>query len=622
MYCRNCGGENSENYKFCRHCGAPATYGAEFPQTPDTPYPLPSTVSASSPPKGGQPAQSAAQSTGAGFPSRPILLAAGGGMVLLLVLLAAGMWGLNALRGTGSSRILIGAPDRHGEADLYLLRPGQKIEDGVLLAEDTQSTYGQFVAVTNQQELYQIGNYLTNYGGFIPHSDKLLVWYFDDQNEYVLGYMDDNDDALTPIFDSRENTTYGYVFREGKDIVVIESRSSSERCYHARKGSPAKRVAKADACTPARNGNAIFTQDTNSKGLSLSVMDLDGEHETQLLEDEENISNVLISSDASRVLYIEEKPNESQIFMLDGKTGDKIGQGEELLRIEGAGFAQQGNRAYYLGENDDDEMELFTFIDGVSVSVAQGYSVGAALNRDGSQLIYLIGDEDDEKTLYVHPTSGNGEDVQVLRGNLTFALMESPERILIGEQDKDELAIYSASITGGNLLQLYREDDMDVESAYYIRGENMLYLLLRDTDEMMYLYVVNTENGEGALLVDEWAGIEILDSAKDGSRVVLTGVEDIGDEQILYLADSTTGTDPVELDDDADDYVNAVFTRNGKEILYTAITGYDSDEVEIRQIKAKGGSHFETLYTEAYLIDAGWDILFPFAWVDWQNATK
>jgi len=61
--------------------------------------------------------------------------------------------------------------------------------------------------------------------------------------------------------------------------------------------------------------------------------------------------------------------------------------------------------------------------------------------------------------------------------------------------------------------------------------------------------------------------------------------------------------------------MNAVFTANGKEVVYTANTGFDLDEVEVRQITLGDENEIKVLYEEAFLQDVEWKDMYAFEYL-------
>jgi len=99
----------------------------------------------------------------------------------------------------------------------------------------------------------------------------------------------------------------------------------------------------------------------------------------------------------------------------------------------------------------------------------------------------------------------------------------------------------------------------------------------------------------------------------DGNALLFSGREEYDDDTILFTLDAAGGSDMVELDDD-DIYslLNATFTVNGKEVIYSVQTGEDYDEVQVRQVNVNGEEDYEVLYEDAAFLDVEWATLNPF----------
>ena len=129
---------------------------------------------------------------------------------------------------------------------------------------------------------------------------------------------------------------------------------------------------------------------------------------------------------------------------------------------------------------------------------------------------------------------------------------------------------------------------------------------------MQYLYFTPVDSDKGFFLLDEWSEIYLLNISSDGSTLLIKAREDSGDDWALYAINIEEDAELIELDDDVENVSNAVFSKNGKDVIYTAVTGDDSDDVEVRRVRANGKEDAERLYDEAVLVDIQWDRLTPF----------
>lgn len=609
MHCHNCGGENRAGYKFCVHCGTPSA-GTSVQETVVIPGQSPV-----GPFPGGPPHKPAKR--GPKLFNNNALLLGGASIGLLLVVILAVVavnWFLDS--GAGGNRLLLAFPDRGGENDLYLLRLEQTKDEGTLIAEDVRAALGYFWVSEAPDQFIPVGSY--EYGGFVPESDVSLFWYQDDDGDIFLNKMRAKDDQPTLLFDSNSSYLMGRVLGDGRDIFVVEPRDDQERCYFSQSGAEAERVAKGDECSLSVDGSTVFVVDWDGEKFSLVAMDTDGDNEIKLLDDQENILSWIASQDGSRVAYFREE-DETQVILLDRATGEGVVEGEDVFGVVDYGFARQGSNFYFIAETDDGDLGLYTLDSGGSSLVTTSVTLNAAFSPDGKHLAYLIGDEDGEETFYVHSMAG-GDDVEIARGeDLQFGLMSSPAQFILLDQAADELTLSSLNPDGGGLVQIYNEDDMYLDWVSYIPGKADIYVMLRDTDGMYSLFATDVGRQDGFILIEEWASIQILNRSPEGRFLVFVGQEDRGDDPVLYSIEVGADARPVELDDDADEYTNAVFTSDGKEILYTAVTGYDSTDVEVRRVPANGDGRYERLYDEALLVDVQWGSMNPFEGIYFQE---
>ena len=601
MYCHNCGGENREEYKFCTHCGQPRV---------EAPMPGTVVIQGQAPVGAGPgiPPQTPGKKGAGFFKSKAFRLAgASVGVVLLIALAVAAItWSIRS--SSGGNRLLLAFPDRSGEYDLYLLRHKQSQDEGTLIAEDVRNTTGYFSIRDADKQFVSIGSY--DYGGFVPRTDYLLFWYQGSDGDLFLSKLRVKDDPPTPLFDSNSSYLMGRVLGDGRDVFVIEPRDDQERCYISQSGTEAERVAKGDECSLSADGSTVFVVDWDGDKFSLDAMDADGDNEIKLLNEQESVLSWKPSPDGSRIAYLSEG-EEVKLVLLDRKNGEVIVEGEKIFNIIDFGFDRQGQNLYYVGENDAGELQLYTLDNNGSGLVATGVTLNAAFSPDGNHLAYLLGDEDGDKTLYVHSMAGG--DIEIAKGeNLQFGLMSTPAQFILLDQEADELTLSSMNADGSGLVQIYNEEDVYLDWVFYIPGEEHLYLMLRDNDDLYSLFAAFVGQEDGFMLIEEWASSQVLNRSSNGKHLVFVGQEDYRDDPVLYSIEVKADSKPVELDDDADGYSNAVFTPSGTEVIYTAITGYDSDDVEVRSVPLDGEERYERIYDEAFLVDVQWGLMDPF----------
>ena len=529
--------------------------------------------------------------------------------------------GLSDLLSPSRDQILLAFPSRRGDVELYLLKLGQDEDEGTLLAEDAEE------ALLVDFWLLEEGKYqsrvLGDYGSFVPDSDRLLLWYRL-EDEIVIQQMRVGDEEPTEVMDSKADVLLGAVFDESEIVFLRETRDGQARCYVAMPGGEAERLAKVDACYISLDGSTIIFSEVDEGATTLSAVDTNGENETVLLDEVEGVgSPYLISGDGSHLAYVQVEGKESQLYRVERDSGEEVEVSGEVLRIVDYGFALGSDTLFYIAEElEDDFGVLRLYVSDSGDPIAAGPVLGAYFAPDGQHLVYLLSDEDGEETLYVHPMGGGG-DVKVLTGeDIRYSILEtSPPRVLALSTEENEFTLYSAGVDGGDVVELLSEEDVTFE-ATYVQHESLLYIQITDEDGEVSLFVAPLGGeDEGYTLLEEWASIEILNSSPDGSQLVLWAREDWGDDPVLYSIAVEDGADPVELDDDSEGFRNAVFTSDGRFVLYTAVTGDESDDVEVHQVQADGEEKYEILYEEALLADVRWDDIVPwYVPLHWRTA--
>jgi Tol biopolymer transport system component len=240
--------------------------------------------------------------------------------------------------------------------------------------------------------------------------------------------------------------------------------------------------------------------------------------------------------------------------------------------------------------------------------IAEGVGISVDFSPDGRYLYYVVRDDDGDGTLYARPVGG-GEDVEVAEGEtIGFeAVRTSPPRLFVSVLDGDDATLLSADYSGNNVVELWSDDDVDLEDGIYLPDKSVVYLRIEDDKNGEdAVFVTPVDKDTGFYLLEGWDFVRLMALSSNDRTLVFSAAEDSGDDPVLYSIEVKDGAEPVELDDDAEGFENAVFTSDGRHVIYTAITGDDSDDREVRKVRADGGEEYETLYEEAMLVDARW----------------
>jgi Tol biopolymer transport system component len=507
--------------------------------------------------------------------------------------------------GITRDRIVLRLPDGGLEADYVLLRPRQTVDRGAILAEDSLEPSASTWMVQSAQGFQPRS---VRFGAFLPESGRFLYRL---QGEGESAYYLLSRGAREPerIFESEAEVSSVLSLNGGDAVFFIEDQGTGRvRCYLSQAGQEAERSARGDSCQVSANGATLLVSDASAGGFTLTAMNLDGSGETVLLDEVDDATGEFrISPDGARVAYARADEETFAVVVLRRDDGTIVAEQGGYYGVAGFDFSPQGTALYVIGETESGDLSL-TLLDGEVSAVASGQAMQAAFTPDGLGLVYLTADDAGEAALLVHPTAG-GDDVAVLDGgHLSFTLLRSPDAILIHQDLEGEVILYTAQTTGESLAEILSFDRLALMEVFDLPDDSR-FLVQTNDDEGRSTLAVASPAGEAAYdLLEDWASLRLLSIDPDGRRMTLVGQEDARDDPVLYAIDLEEGASPVQLDDRLDGVLNAYFSSDGREILYTVSTGTDADEVEVRQVRPDGRRAPEALYPEAALEAVSWDV--------------
>lgn len=663
MLCKYCNTPNRDDGKFCKSCGQrlelsanvnrklaetdsqtvqlpesdlPPTYAPPGAAPPSTYTPPPSadyTPPGYTPPHYTPPGYNLPGSSAPGFNPTPNQAATASGWrhflttrgfkllvgsVLLLIILVGGGVLLSmfmpSLRPEGKE-ILLTMPQRSDEFDLYMVKAGQTLDSGQLLVESVQSAadgYTTFFYVMQSPTYQAVSLAPIDFGGFVPSSNRLLYWYRDKEDVYV-EEIQTNKDTPTEIMKTDALPLRGLLFADNDDLFLQETRSSQERCYAANPDQAAERITKGDDCWATQDGSYVWAEDRNSGEFSLSLYPLDGKGDPiTILEDEEDIGQYVVARNGDYVAYIQYERAGWQLVSVATQEGITTEVGEPAETIHQFGFLGDTETLFYISENDEDRVELF--ISDHTTSLAEGVGMVAVGADNGRYLIYQVVDEDGESTVVSYDVDTATSQTLLAEDDLRFNIISAHDVVLLTVQDGDDLLLYRANLDGSNVELLLDETHVSLSDLQYTLDQDRLYVRLHD-DGYESLFTTSLSKADGFYLLEDWNDIVLFNQTEDGRSLVFMAQEDAGDDYILYTVAQEKGASLVELDDQYEYYTNAVFTENGREVIYTGVGGDDFDDVDVLQVAADGEDSAEVLYPEAQLLSVRWQLLSPF-----QNA--
>ncbi len=605
MKCTKCDHVYNDTSYFCPNCGAPnealTAHAQPQPVVPEQVIPQ-ATYSSHAVP-----------ATDAPVKKKSLLWVyiLGGVVVLGAIAVAAVLIVGLLVGGVGKSKgdgILVGVPEKSDEVSVYTLKLGKSMEDLDPILESGNLDSGNVYEFTEVG--YRIIGNWQDVGGYVAGSPYLFFSYTED-GENALYLTKANPKEMLPIFES-DNDFFALSLDEGKYIYINEARDKKERCYLSVNGAEAEQVVKGDQCTIAATGKVLFTKEVSDNKLTVKSYDINGENEVVLMDDVEDVQNVSYgyNDTGTMIFYVVNDGKDAALFLVNAANGEIIAESDEFDNILAWDRSFLGNEVYFIALNDDQELELYTLGEKSGQKlITTGNSMMARLDKKGENLVYMVGDEDGEQTVFVHPMGG-GEDIELMSGeNLSINLLLWKDLFLIKEYDadKDRVTLYAASTNGSNLTEIFSESDIAIDTIITPLTSDEIIIGYKNNDSTYTFFVTTPTNEDGIEVISDWYTLILKDISPDGKTLLFIGREDEGDDLLLFSIKVEEDASIVELDDDDLEGVTvAVFSADGKDAIYNVHTGSDYDEYEIRQVPVDGKEAYTLLYEEALILDVEW----------------
>jgi hypothetical protein len=620
MICAKCKRENRDDYKFCAYCGTPRQVSPDISGSPNQP---PSPVVEAlredlqaSPADQIDPAPTASPAV---KPKRKRRwwLSCSIIFIVLLCLAVVALVSVALFRPEwlpfdppfleNNNNLIVGIPTEDGETDLYFLRQGKAVDQGLLLAESvTQANSALFYQ--SQDALVSLAGGAYPFGAFIPEQNYLLTWYTGADGDIILQRLElDQKDPFT-LWQDNAASLAGYVLPNKQDLFFSIEQEPGLSCFLSTAGTAANQILSGDTCSLSIDFSTAFATINENDQTSFRLVTLPDMAEYTPLDGQELVHSADLSADGSRLVYTS-PGEEPQVVWINSHDGNTLATGPDAYAIIEQGFASRGRIGYFIMENQDGNLELHLLSDSGASLIRTALSMAAAMDLHGAHLVYMVGEYEGERTLYVRDVS-NGTDVELIRGaELRFELANPINRIFITAVQDGLTTLYSARMDGSQLVGLHTCQACQLWNIFYVPNQPYVFFELIN-DQGISLLAAQPEQTAQFMVVEGWASITLWDTSSDGRQLIFAGADIPNADSSLYLA-NLRGQEVITLDDDVDGIANALFDAQGEAVVYTALTGNKPDDVEIRRIKTDLSGPVEVLYSDTFLVAAQWDILQP-----------
>ena len=501
-------------------------------------------------------------------------------LVLLLVSLLAAC--------SGGDQMLLAEYNRDGEADIFLAQTGAEESEWQTVAENAERTFifsGELAA-------------------FVPETNRIILWYIDG-NDLRIEHMEMGNDEPTEVLEvNSDSSVFGHYDVDPFVIYLTETEDFDDyRCYISLDGGEAQRVARSSRCLTNENGVVVI--DSDNEALSVTLVSLDGEDETVILDEVEDISGaVRYNADLTTFAYMELGRRDAQLFLI--QPGDEAGEevGDEFAIIDSFGFLPDGETLFAIAKPDEDDDEVGLYINATGDALLEATDIFLrGLSDDGDHAVFFAEDRGDT-AVYVYSIKDETLTEVVEEEDVSLVGFVNEDRFVLKTINGNDETLLSVSSDGSEVVELLDTDDYEIQFVYKNLAAEQLLVYLKDEDNTDNLFVTGWEAEDGYFLLEEWYSITMLNASDE--YLVFYGSEDDGDDVALFSIPWEMDASEIELDDDADfGYRSVFFTENGRSIYYTALDNFLED-TEVRLAPVDGSEKPEGLYRDMLLLDVSW----------------
>lgn len=489
---------------------------------------------------------------------------------------------------SGGDQMLLAEFNSDREAEIFLAGLDDEESEWQSLAEDVQSTFlfeGELAA-------------------FVPGTNRILLWYLDG-NDLRVEQMEIGDEAPTEVLETDVEASVFTEIEPGSATIYFTETEGfdSYRCYVSQDGAEAERLARGEFCVVNASG-AVQTEFDRDDGVTITLISLDGEEETVILDEAEDIFNVRYNEELTQFAYVEFDGDEAQMFLLEPGAEEAEQFGEEFAFIDNFGFLGDGETIYAIGLLDEDDDEVGLFINAAGDALIEADDITLAGQSEDGDFAVFLAESDDEMAAFVYSLAEGTVTEIAEEPSVRLVGFLTEDRFLLRTENDDEHVLLSVSNDGSEEIELLETDDYHILFAHMNEAAGQLLVQLTDGDRTDTLFVTSLDEEDGYFLLEEWFAITVLAASEE--YLIFAGREDEGDDVGLYSLPWAEGSSEIELDDDADlGYRGVFFAEDGRSLYYTAMED-GLDDTEVRRVPVDGSERPEDLYRDMVLLDVSW----------------
>ncbi|WP_133867144.1 hypothetical protein [Ilumatobacter fluminis] len=402
---------------------------------------------------------------------------------------------------------------------------------------------------------------------------------------------------------------YDVMYRPDGDLVlIVETRSSGDRCYVGSTGEQPRRIARGDVCRFDGDGNHVMTLVDDGDETTYEVYDLDGER--LLVGDSPSwprfaaFDGTLIVDDGARDRY--------SVTLIDIETGRILA---ESRRGDEARVLDESDNGYVLvaTRTDDDVVLERLGIDGSVVRLDETDEAvgGGFLTEDGNSIASLSSSDGrtELRIVSVDDDVVSSSDTLIAEEWVTAYVPEFGHRdgkyLAVSGLD-DELDAVMSIETDEGPVAIDVDDLLSVTTVSISQNGQILFASVLTEDDgraEASVLAVDLETAEYRWLIEDWTELSIDAVHPNGSGVLIVGVEN--DEQTDELIAHVDLAGTVELIDEGPEFYDVRFTADGDTVSFTV----DDSDVDSLAYEIGSRTQPQIVYRDASIAWAGWDIV-------------